>query len=143
VRQNANVRALVQLHAPTEYFDIPASDTKRAIAFYSKLFGWNFVKDETRDYWTITQATPNGAEVIGGLVPRIGFYPGRPELNGFINAFVCYFPVVDMDVTLHRVAELGGMAFLHKHHVPGVGWRSLAKDSEGNVLGLVQHEPKH
>jgi predicted enzyme related to lactoylglutathione lyase len=65
------------------------------------------------------------------------------ELNGFINAFVCYFPVVDMDVTLHRVAELGGMACLHKHHVPGVGWRSLAKDSEGNVLGLVQHEPKH
>ena len=126
------------------YFDIPASDTTRAISFYSKLFGWNFVRrDEARDYWTITQASPDGGEVIGGLAPRIGFYPGRPELNGFINAFVCYFPVVDIDVTLHRVAQLGGTLFQSKHHIPGVGWRALAKDSEGNVLGLIQHEPKH
>ena len=131
------------MRRPT-YFDIPASDTTRAISFYSKLFGWNFVRrDEGRDYWTIIQASPNGAEVIGGLAPRIGFSPGKPELNGFINAFVCYFPVVDIDGTLHRVAELGGMIFLHKHHIPGVGWRALAKDSEGNVLGLIQHEPKH
>ena len=126
------------------YFDIPASDPARAISFYSKLFGWNFVReDEGREYWTIIEASPNGKDAIGGLVPRIGFYPGRPELNGFINAFVCYFPVADIDGTLRTVAALGGMTFMHKHHVPGVGWRALAKDSEGNVLGLIQHEPKH
>ena len=131
------------MRLPT-YFDIPASDTARAISFYSKLFGWNFAReDEGRDYWTIVQASPDGEKVIGGLVPRVGMYPGKPELNGFINAYVCYFPVADIDGTLRTVAELGGMTFMDKHHIPGVGWRALAQDSEGNVLGLIQHEPKH
>ena len=126
------------------YFDIPASDTGRAISFYSKLFGWNFVHGGGgRDYWTITQASTDGVEVIAGLAPRIGSYPGKPELNGFINAYVCYFPVTDIDGTLRTVGELGGMTFMQKHHVKGLGWRALAKDTEGNVLGLIQREPKH
>jgi len=132
------------MRRPTTYFDIPASEPARAISFYSNLFGWNFVRsEEGRDYWTIVQASPEGAKVIGGLAPRIGLYPGKPELNGFINAYVCYFPVADIDNTLRTVAELGGITFMDKHHIPGVGWRALAKDSEGNVLGLIQHEAKH
>lgn len=131
------------MRRPT-YFDIPASDTTRAISFYSKLFGWNFARGNgTQEYWVITQALPDDQEAIGGLVPRDGIFPGRPELNGFINAFVCSFPVEDIDITLHRVAELGGITFMAKVRIPGVGWRALAKDTEGNVFGLIQYEPLH
>lgn len=110
------------------YFDIPASDPARAISFYSKLFGWNFVRsDEGIDYWTIIQASPDGEEVIGGLAPRIGFYPGEPALKGFINAYVCYFPVADIDGTLRTVGELGGMTFMQKHHIPGLDGERLPR----------------
>lgn len=37
------------------YFELPADDPKRAIAFYEKVFGWTITKwDAPMDYWLVT-----------------------------------------------------------------------------------------
>ncbi|MGZ7164485.1 MAG: VOC family protein, partial [Halobacteriota archaeon] len=37
------------------HFELPADDTKRAVAFYEKVFGWAITKWEgPNEYWLIT-----------------------------------------------------------------------------------------
>jgi predicted enzyme related to lactoylglutathione lyase len=37
------------------HFEIPADKTDDLKSFYSSLFGWQFEKGQTRDYWMIMQ----------------------------------------------------------------------------------------
>ncbi|MGZ4902073.1 MAG: VOC family protein, partial [Halobacteriota archaeon] len=37
------------------FFELPADDPKRAIAFYEKVFGWTITKwNAPMDYWLVT-----------------------------------------------------------------------------------------
>lgn len=51
-------------------FEIPAEDTKRAVAFYEKAFGWKFGKygGEGMDYWL---ATAGKTKNLGSMVPSL------------------------------------------------------------------------
>ncbi len=53
------------------HFEIHAADPQRAIAFYQKLFGWQFTAWEgPMPYWVIK--TGDGPGIDGGLLPRRG-----------------------------------------------------------------------
>jgi predicted enzyme related to lactoylglutathione lyase len=43
-----------------------------------------------------------------------------------------------LDDYLGRVQQNGGSLALPKMAVPGVGWLAYAKDTEGNIFGLMQ-----
>jgi predicted enzyme related to lactoylglutathione lyase len=47
------------------HFEIPADRTDDLKSFYSSLFGWQFEKGQTRDYWMI-----KNAGISGGLAPK-------------------------------------------------------------------------
>jgi predicted enzyme related to lactoylglutathione lyase len=55
-----------------------------------------------------------------------------------VNAFVCTVDVADLDATLARVGELGGRVVVPRMPIPTVGYLAYAKDTEGNIFGMMQ-----
>jgi hypothetical protein len=120
------------------HFEIHAEQPERAISYYTKLFGWEFTLwPGPMPYWLIKtgEGTPG---INGGLVPRRGgVTPDAPVI-----AYVCTMDVTDLDAMMARSASLGGQVALAKMAIPGMGWLAYAKDTEGNIFGMMQADPK-
>ena len=53
------------------YLDFSADDPKRAVDFYTKVFGWQINKwDGPREYWEIKTGDSNELGIDGGLSKR-------------------------------------------------------------------------
>jgi hypothetical protein len=122
------------------HFEIQASDPERAIAFYSCVFGWQFQKWEggAQDYWLITTGPESEPGIDGGLARRRG---DPPEDSASVNCYACVVQVTDLDATLASITTEGGTVVVPKGGVPGVGWVGYAKDTEGNIFGMMQPDP--
>jgi len=121
------------------HFEIHADNTDRAIAFYSRLFGWQFSQWVGQPYWLVKTGEPGTPGINGGLLPRRG--PGPAELAA-VNAFVCTIDVPDLDGMVARAVEAGGAIALPKMPIPTMGWLAYCKDTEGNIFGMMQMDPK-
>jgi len=119
------------------HFEIHADDPERAIAFYSKLFGWTFQEYMPGQYWLITTGDADAPGINGGLMPR---KPG--QTGDIVLAYVCTAEVDDIDAALKTFHELGGAIALDKHAIPGVGWQFYGKDPDGNIFGVHQPDPE-
>ena len=121
------------------HFELPADDTARCITFYNKAFGWTFEKwDGPMPYWLITTGPDSEPGINGGLVKRMG--PSPADMQP-VNAYVCTTSVASVDDSLAKALSSGGTLALAKMPVPGVGWLAYVKDTEGNILGLIQMDP--
>jgi predicted enzyme related to lactoylglutathione lyase len=121
------------------HFEIHADDPDRAAGFYTSLFGWRIDKwDGPVDYRLVTTGPDTERGINGGIVPRRG---PRPSAGQAVNAYVCTVEVTDLDDRLAKAATLGAELALAKMPVPGVGWLAYIKDTEGNILGLMQPDP--
>ena len=122
------------MNAPS-YFEIQASDPKRAVDFYRSVFGWTFTRDEKIpiEYWRIETEGPRG-----GLLQRPAPAPAPEEGT---NAFVCSIEVSDFDATARKITGRGGAVALPKFAVPGVCWQGYFVDPEGNTFGIFQPDP--
>ncbi len=121
------------------HFEIHADDPQRAIRFYSSLFGWEFTAwGPPGGYWLIKTGPDGSPGINGGLVPRRGPPPaeGQP-----VNAFPCTLDVTKIDDVIAAVVKNGGTIAFPKNAVPGVGWLAYAKDTEGNIFGMMQNDP--
>jgi predicted enzyme related to lactoylglutathione lyase len=121
------------------HFEIHAGDPPRAIRFYSTLFNWEFTHwAGPQDYWLIRTGPPTEPGIDGGLLSRRGPAPddGQP-----VNAYVCTVQVADLDALLARAAGLGAALAVAKMPIPGVGWLAYVKDTEGNIVGMMQPDP--
>jgi len=120
------------------HFEIQADDPNRAIAFYTKVFGWNFLKWESdlMEYWMIMTAEKESKEpgINGGLLPR----PVKLSAGCGTNAYVCTMQVADFDKTAKKILGAGGKVALPKFALPGMAWQGYFLDSEGNTFGLHQ-----
>jgi len=105
------------------HFEFPADDTTRARDFWASLFGWSFQSFEGPIEYHMTQ----------GVDPGGAIYPAQDGERGPI----VYFDVDDMDAAVGRVRELDGEAE-DKQPIPGIGWFSRARDTEGNEFSLYQ-----
>ena len=118
------------------HFEIHADEPERAVAFYQKLFGWEFTPwGGPMPYWIIK--TGEGPGIDGGLVPR----RGGVTADAPVIAYVCTIEVAALDDQLAKAVSLGGAIALPKQPIPGIGWLAYAKDTEGNVFGLMQNDP--
>lgn len=125
--------------ARVTHFEIHAEQPERAIRFYSESFGWKFNKwPGDWEYWLITTGPQNQPGIDGGLMPRLG---GGPRDGQPVNSFVCTMDVDNLDQQLAKALASGGTLALPKMAVPGVGWLAYIKDTEGNLLGLMQSDP--
>ena len=114
------------------YFEIQADNPNRAITFYSKIFEWEFIKEEGMpiDYWRIETTTMNG-----GLLKRPA---AAPLKQSGTNAYVCSMQIEDFDKTAEKILKNGGIVALPKFAVPGKCWQGYFLDTEGNTFGLFQ-----
>jgi predicted enzyme related to lactoylglutathione lyase len=115
------------------HFEIHADDMDRAQAFYEAMFGWTFNSWGDGSYRLVR--TGEGPGIDGGMMRRHGPAPqgGEP-----VNAWVCTVDVDDLDAFVARAGANGGSVALPRMAVPGVGWLAYVKDSEGNIVGLMQ-----
>lgn len=121
------------------HFEIHADDPDRAVGFYASLLGWQLTKwDGPVEYWLATTGPDTERGINGGLVRRRG---DRPTEGQAVNSFVCTVEVPNLDECLAQAATLGAELALAKMPVPGVGWLAYIKDTEGNLLGLMQPDP--
>lgn len=114
------------------YFEIQADNLEKAKSFYSTIFEWKFVKDETIpiEYYRIEMAG-----IYGGLLKRPAKTP--PSQSG-TNAFICSIQVEDFDKTAEKITESGGQVALEKFPVVGKCWQGYFLDPEGNTFGLFE-----
>jgi predicted enzyme related to lactoylglutathione lyase len=120
------------------HFEVHADDLDRASQFYSDLFGWQFQTwDGPFEYRMIVTGPDDSPVINGGMVRRQQPLSGSDAVIGF----VCTLDVDDVDSIVARAIESGGALALPKMPIPGLGWLAYVKDTEGNVLGLMQADP--
>ena len=117
------------------YFEIQADNPKRAIQFYSQVFGWKFseIPGLPIPYWTIETGGSRG-----GLLKRPA--PAPAPQSG-TNAFVCSLEVEDFDATAKSIHDEGGIVALDKFAVPKTCWQGYFVDPDGNTFGIFQVDP--
>jgi predicted enzyme related to lactoylglutathione lyase len=119
------------------HFEIHAEDPQRASAFYNGLFQWEFSKWEgPMDYWTIKTGPDGQPGINGGMIRRQGAIDGQAVI-----AYVCTIDVTDLDQLLKSVPTEGGQIVVPKMPIPGIGWLAYAKDTEGNIFGMMERDP--
>jgi predicted enzyme related to lactoylglutathione lyase len=120
------------------HFEIHAEDPERAMAFYRKLFEWEFTPwGGPAAYWLIRTGPEGTRGIDGGLIRRQGTIDGTAVI-----AYVCTIEVDALDAAMEGVQAAGGSIALPKMAIPGVGWLAYAKDTEGNIFGMMQGDPK-
>lgn len=117
------------------HFEIPAADVKRAEKFYSTIFGWKMDPQSDMNY-TLVQTAEVGEDrrpkergiINGGMMKR----------SNDVSAPVVYMYVKEINDTIKKIEKQGGSVVQGKTHVMGSMYTAYFKDSEGNVMGLVQ-----
>ncbi len=85
------------------------------------------------DYWLIKTGPEGQPGINGGMVRRQGIIDGQAVI-----AYVCTIDVANLDGLIKTVPTKGGQIVLPKMPIPGVGWLAYAKDTEGNIFGMMQ-----
>jgi hypothetical protein len=119
------------------HFEVHAADPARAIAFYSTIFGWQFTRWEgPQEYWLIKTGPPSEPGIDGAMLKRRGPIDGQAVI-----AYVCTIETKSVDEALKQILAHGGQLALAKMAIPAVGWLAYAKDTEGNIFGVMQPDP--
>ena len=90
-------------------------------------------------YWVVRTGDASQPGIDGGLLPRRG--PSAAEGQA-VNAYVCTVDVPSLDDCLEQCVALGGSIALPRMAIPGIGWLAYGKDPDGNIVGMMQNDPK-
>jgi len=114
------------------HFEIAIDDPKRAVHFYTTVFGWKIEKWQgPMDYWLVTTGRDPEPGIDGALLPR-GFYP-EPTVNTI--------SVPSVDEYSGKIKAAGGKIVRPKMPIPGIGYYAICQDSEGNTFGIMESDP--
>lgn len=114
------------------HFEIPVDDPERAVDFYRAALGWEPHRWGEQPYWTVADAVGPEPGIADALAPRTEATQG----------VLLYLAVDDVDATLKSVVAAGGKVAVTRQPVPGVGWMARFRDSEGNLIGIMQEDAK-
>ena len=124
---------------PVVHFEMPYKDNKRVSKFYQEAFGWqmvdageqmgNYVVAETaetdQNHMAKTPGTING-----------GFYPEKDgELGKSTHVVIS---VDNLKESIESVKQAGGETIGEQMDIPGIGLYVSIRDSEGNIVGVLQ-----
>ena len=91
------------------FFELPADDTKRAIAFYERVFGWTITKrGGPKDYWLVVTGPDEEPGINGVIAPR---RPGQVTVNTI--------SVGSVDDCMKKIVDAGGNIMIPKQAIPG------------------------
>ena len=121
-------------HNPVTYFEIPVTDTERAIEFYHVVFNFQFERDTLDKNEMALFPFAEGSSGINRELAKGETY--KPTKNGV----VIYFHSEDIDKTLDLVTQNGGQVLYPKTSIGDLGFVAEFEDTEGNRIAL--HQPK-
>ncbi len=128
---------------PVVHFEMPAKDKKRVSEFYAKAFGWNMVQmgSEMANYIVAqtTETDKDGMVKTPGAING-GFFDYKDD--DFNRAPHLVISVDNLDESIQAVEEAGGKVGGEKMDIPGVGVYISFRDSENNVVGMLQPSRK-
>ncbi len=104
------------------HFEIPADRTEDLKSFYSSLFGWQFEKGQTGDYWMI-----KNAGISGGIAPR-----ENPE-----QMPTTFVTVESIDDYIGKAQQLGAKVVKNKQEIDA-GYYAVMEDIQKNTFGIWQ-----
>ena len=114
------------------YFEIQASEPKKATEFYTEVFGWKFNEQKGLPikYWQIETGG-----IRGGLLER----PVQTPPNEFgTNAYTCSIEVENFDATAETILGNGGQVAMAKFLIPGRCWQGYFLDPDNNMFGIFE-----
>jgi uncharacterized protein len=115
------------------HFELPADNPERAIEFYKKVLGWDVQKWEGPvNYWLVSTGPKDQPGIDGGIVSR----SDRQASGVLVTA-----QVDSIEVCLEKIKESGGEIIVPKRPIPGVGYQAHFRDTEGNVIGIMESDP--
>jgi uncharacterized protein len=126
------------------HFNMPAQDRKRVVDFYSKVFGWQMKQygPEMGNYILAhtTEIYQNGMVKKPGNING-GFF----EKSERDNVTKLTIAVDDIEAAMKKVVAAGGMIIGGTKPgqievTPGLGKFIDIRDSEGNIVNLMQPE---
>ncbi len=113
------------------HFEISADKPKRAVKFYQKVFGWDITPWKGPiEYWLVKTGDKNEPGIDGAIMKRT--VPGMMVLNTV--------SVSSLDDYIKKVEDAGGEILTPKVPMAGVGYFAYFKDTEGNILGLMEED---
>ena len=118
------------MSARVVHFEITADDLARAASFYRDVLGWDVAAWEGEMPYLLA-STGEGPGIDGALMPR------DHDQAVIVTAQVDQ----PLEQVLARVIAAGGALIGEIGDIPGVGRHAYVRDSEGNVVGLLQPTP--
>lgn len=114
--------------------ELTSTDSTRAVAFYTALFGWK------TDSWPMGEITytvlKNGEQMIGGIMPQ------PPMMKGAPSVWTSYFAVEDCDATAQRAGRMGATVLVPPTDIPDVGRFAVIQDPQGAVFSVIKNVPR-
>ena len=126
---------MVQKPNPAMYFEIPVTDMKRAIAFYEKVFGFDFQLEEIHGNQMAFMPFQLEGSGISGALAQGEIY--KPSLQGTL----IYLHAENIDNTLHEAQLAGAKVLFPKTKAGDYSYVAEIEDSEGNRIGLMEPLP--
>ncbi|XVJ71462.1 MAG: VOC family protein [Rhizobacter sp.] len=120
---------------PALYFEIPVTDMTRAIAFYEKVFGFDFQLEEIHGNQMAQMPFDLDGSGISGALAKGEIY--KPSLHGTL----IYLRSENIDETLGRAQLAGAKVLFPKTKAGEYSYVAEIEDSEGNRIGLMESLP--
>jgi predicted enzyme related to lactoylglutathione lyase len=114
------------------WYEFHTPDAASAAAFYSAVLGWG-THDAGRSDRSYTFVTV-GNIPIGGLLQK----PAASFANGAKPGWMGYIAVDDLDKTVKRVQQAGGIVHHAMEPIPGVGSFAVVADPQDAIFVLFQ-----
>ena len=115
---------------PVNWFEIPVVNLKRAVRFYSRVFGLRLemarMEGMTLAFFPMADRTYGAA---GALVKAKGYKPSSAGI-------VLYFSVANIPATLKKVKARGGKVLQRRTSIGQYGFMGRFRDTEGNRVAL-------
>jgi hypothetical protein len=117
------------IHNYVTWFEIPALNHQRAVAFYNYIYGIEITSVELNGFYMGFFPSKNG--VGGAIVTGQGCVPSETGPLLYLNGGV------DLNIILEKVEPAGGRIVMGKTFLSDTaGYFALFIDSEGNRLAL-------
>ena len=112
------------------WFEIPALDFNRAVAFYKAIFSASI--QETEMFGTKMGFLPSdGNNLSGAIVSGEGYAPSMEGVTVYLNGGN------DLQAMLDKIEEHAGKVIVPKTQIsPEMGYFAMFIDTEGNKLAL-------
>lgn len=123
--------------SPVRHFAINADNIERAKHFYSHVFAWRFNAWGPPGFFMIETGSADTPAIYGSLQGRRALIDGER-----MNGFECTIAVPDIHMAARAVVEAGGTILMPVTTIPTVGHLIWFRDTEGNVAGAMQPDPR-